>query len=122
MSSFVAEKLRRAAHIVDNKSKIIVDSLPRNCYSIAMIAIANPDGSLKFVETDLRGNVITLDGVRYKAVGSVKHDGQHVGVYRASEVRTKHGNCPRCSGTGNYGELGVCFQCNGSGNYRKQRG
>lgn len=85
----------------------------------SMIAIANTDGTLKFVDSLVSGNVITLDGIRYKAIGTVRHDGQHVGVYRASAVKsTKHGNCPRCSGTGNYGELGVCYLCNGTGNAR----
>ena len=83
------------------------------------IAIANSDGTLTFVESPASGNMVTLGGVRYKAIGTVTRDGQHVGVYRASAAKsTKHGNCPRCSGTGSYGELGVCYACNGTGRSR----
>jgi len=32
-------------------------------------------------------------------------------------TQSTHKKCPRCSGTGLYGDSGFCFSCNGNGEY-----
>ena len=80
------------------------------------IAIVSDEGKLRFVEVAEVHDVISVEGVRYEATGTIRHQGQRVSTFRPSCFAVRKGNCSRCGGTGRFGNYGICWSCEGSGN------